>query len=69
MAELLGDVLFYWHVLAITSGFAGQEIVKGWVSSWLIKNNVQVKEDIRISIKDLLKHMKGREKLKEIVRE
>jgi hypothetical protein len=65
MAELLGYVLFYWHILALTSGFAGLEIVRGWVSSWLIKNNVNLKEDIHISIKDLLKHMKVRDKLKE----
>jgi hypothetical protein len=67
MAEILGYVLFYWHILAMTSGFAGQEIVKGWVSSWLIKNNIKVSEDIHISIKDLLKHMKG--KLKELSKE
>jgi hypothetical protein len=65
MAEILGYVLFYWHILALTSGFAGQEIVKGWVSSWLVKNNVKANEDLHISIKELLKHMKG--KLKENV--
>lgn len=62
MAEFLGNALLYWHILAMTSGFAGQEIVKGWVSSWLIKNNVKVSEEI--SIKELLNHLKINSKLK-----
>jgi hypothetical protein len=64
MAEFLGNALLYWHILAITSGFAGQEIVKGWVSSWLIKNNVKMSEEI--SIKELLSHLKINSKLKEM---
>lgn len=64
MAEFLGNALLYWHILAITSGFNGQEIVKGWVSSWLIKNNVKITEEI--SIKELFKHLKIGTKLKEM---
>jgi hypothetical protein len=65
MAEILGNILFYWHILAMTSGFTGQTIVKGWVSSWLVKNNVKTNENIHISIKDLLKHLKTQGRLKD----
>jgi hypothetical protein len=60
MAEFLGDILFYWHVLAITSGIPWQDIMQGWVSSWLVKQKRQheIDEEGHVSIRRLLKYMK-----------
>jgi len=65
MAEFLGNALFYWHLLAIISGFAGQEIVKSWVHLWRAKNRIKEEEDMQVSIKQLLQHLKGN-KLKDL---
>jgi NTP pyrophosphatase (non-canonical NTP hydrolase) len=72
MAEVLGDILFYWHILAITSGIPWQDIMQRWISEWLVKQKVHIADDDtqRVSIKDLLKHMKRKDKISdEILRE
>ena len=60
MAELLGEMLFYWNVLATTiDGIDIEEIVAEYVSSYeAIKN---IAQDQRITIQDMMemrKHVK-----------
>ena len=64
ISEVLGDILFYWHVTAITSGIPWQDIMQSWVSSWLTKQKKDwlLEEQDRASIRILLKHLKTHEK-------
>ena len=62
VAETLGDILFYWHILAITSGIPWQDIMSSWVSSWIVKQKglEAIDKDDKVSIRDLLRHMKAK---------
>ena len=72
VAEILGDILFYWHILAITSGIPWQDIMSGWVAAWVVKqkglNALELDEDGKVSIRDLMKHLKSKEKYKDLLR-
>ncbi|MDR0384130.1 MAG: hypothetical protein LBH47_02285 [Christensenellaceae bacterium] len=56
MAEFLGDLLFYWHVLAISSGIPWTNIMNQWVSEWLKKNMKE--EEIHASLTQMMKYLK-----------
>jgi hypothetical protein len=61
IAEVLGDILFYWHILAITSGVPWQDIMQGWISAWLIKQKAIDETETHVSIRELLKYMKKKD--------
>jgi NTP pyrophosphatase (non-canonical NTP hydrolase) len=63
-AEVMGDILFYWHILAIVSGIPWQDVMQSWISAWLVKNKTMFPDEFHISIREMLKHMKSKEKLK-----
>ena len=67
VAEDLGEMMFYWHVLASTVDMAPDVIMQEFVNLYLVKNNV-ITDEMHISIKELMKHMKKASKLEEIER-
>jgi uncharacterized protein YfbU (UPF0304 family) len=62
VAEVLGDIMFYGSILAISAGIPWQNIKDRWVAAWNVKNKSNLES--RISILEMLKHMKHKDKLK-----
>jgi len=56
MAEHLGEMLFYWHVLASTTGVAFEDIIAQYIHSYRVTNNLKVDEQVNIT--ELMKHVK-----------
>jgi len=63
MAEHLGEMLFYWHVLASTVDLAPDEIVQQYIHSYKLKNNLKVDEQVNIA--ELMKHVKPGARIRE----
>ena len=57
VAEDLGEMMFYWHVLASSVDISPDEIIQQFISLYLIKNQ-QMSQEMQASIVDLLKHVK-----------
>jgi len=57
VAEQLGEMMFYWHVLALTCEISPDEIVQQYVNMYLVKNN-QLSVELNASILELMKHVK-----------
>ena len=56
MAEYLGEMLFYWQVLASTTDFTPDEIIQRYVHSYKVTNNLKIDEQVNIT--ELMKHLK-----------
>lgn len=59
LADYLGYALLNWHILALASGYSGEEIGNRFAAEWLTKHLGKA------SIKDLLKHLKPTAKQQE----
>ena len=57
VAEHLGEMLFYWHVLASTTDVSPSEIVAQYMHSYRTKNNIE-HEETKVSITELMRHVK-----------
>lgn len=65
VAEQLGEMMFYWHVIASTVDISIEEILDQYVSLYLVKNN-QISSELNVSIVELMKHVKVDAKMQEI---
>ncbi len=59
LADYLGYAMLNWQILALASGFSGEEIGNRFAAEWLTKHLGKA------SIKDLLKHLKPTAKQQE----
>lgn len=62
MAEYLGEMLFYWHMLARTCDISPEEISRQYVELYKIKNNM--KSTDRVSFEEMMRHVKPEVKMK-----
>ena len=69
MSEILGEMLFYWHVLALTTGMSFHEIIEEYMHSYEAIREKLVKDKITIQdMMEMKKHVKS-DALKKIVQE
>lgn len=68
VAEHLGEMMFYWQVLASTCDISPEDIEQQFVSEFLTKNKKVISEmtteEVRASILELMEHVKPKQKVK-----
>jgi hypothetical protein len=60
-AEHLGEILFYWVMMASTCDVSPEEIMNQYISAYIARTKLLKEEDLRLmqaSIKDMLKYVK-----------
>jgi len=56
MAEHLGEILFHWHVLVLTTDISAEDIMAQYVHSYKTLHKIKVEE--KVNIAELLRHVK-----------
>ena len=64
VAESLGAMMFYWHILVQSTGYSPEEVIQQFVNWYLIKNK-QVSDEMQASLLELMKHLKTEVRLRE----
>lgn len=59
MAEHLGEHLFYWLMLASTTGLSPDEIMSQYISLYIARKKRLEKGEINASMLDMLQHVKA----------
>jgi hypothetical protein len=57
IADALGEMMFYWCILAEYTGYNPDEILQQFVNYYLVKNK-QVSQEMQASLLELMKHIK-----------
>jgi NTP pyrophosphatase (non-canonical NTP hydrolase) len=80
-AEQLGEMLFYWVMLASTTDVLPEDIISQFIASYLAKNKIKTAEEVEaekerekllsegentVSILSMLKYVKANEKIDEL---
>lgn len=64
IAEHLGELLFYWLMLASTSDLSPDEIMSQYINSYIARKKKLEKGEVNVSMLEMLQHVKA-ERLKE----